>query len=167
MARSAAQPARAAKPAGASAASRRTTDAVASASASVSADRYRRTRAQHRDESAEDYVEAIAQLEARVGSARVVALAQEMGVSHVTVMRTLARLSARGLVITQRHKPVRLTPKGQRLAQMSSQRHEVVLAFLLWLGVSKRQAITDAEGIEHHVSKQTIAAMQRRLNNRA
>ena len=163
MARSAAQPARAAKPAGASAASRHTTDA----SASVSADRYRRTRAQHRDESAEDYVEAIAQLEARVGSARVVALAQEMGVSHVTVMRTLARLSARGLVITQRHKPVRPTPKGQRLAQMSSQRHEVVLAFLLWLGVSKRQAITDAEGIEHHVSKQTIAAMQRRLNNRA
>lgn len=147
MARKAAQPARA-------------------AAVTVSADRFRRTRAQHRDESAEDYVEAIAQLEARVGAARVVALAQEMGVSHVTVMRTLARLSARGLVITQRHKPVRLTPEGQRLAQMSSERHEVVLAFLLWLGVSKRQAITDAEGIEHHVSKQTIAAMRRRLNSR-
>ncbi len=153
MARKAAQPARAAA-------------AKSAAAVTVSADRFRRTRAQHRDESAEDYVEAIAQLEARVGAARVVALAQEMGVSHVTVMRTLARLSARGLVITQRHKPVRLTSEGQRLAQMSSERHEVVLAFLLWLGVSKRQAITDAEGIEHHVSKQTIAAMRRRLNSR-
>lgn len=153
MARKAAQPARASA-------------AAKTVAATVSADRFRRTRAQHRDESAEDYVEAIAQLESRVGCARVVALAQEMGVSHVTVMRTLARLSARGLVITQRHKPVRLTPEGQRLAQMSSERHEVVLAFLLWLGVSKRQAITDAEGIEHHVSKQTIAAMRRRLNNR-
>jgi DtxR family manganese transport transcriptional regulator len=36
----------------------------------------------------------------------------------------------------------------------------VVEAFLKLLGVSDRNAAIDAEGIEHHVSKETLAAMK-------
>jgi len=124
------------------------------------ADRFARTRAAHRDETAEDYVEAIAQLIDNGGEARVRDLAQMMGVSHVTVSRIVGRLSGEGLVETQPYKPIVLTRKGRALAERSRKRHEVVLAFLLAIGVPKKQAQIDAEGIEHHVSAATIKAME-------
>ena len=44
---------------------------------------------------------------------------------------------------------------------MSHQRHAIVLQFLRALGVSDRTARIDAEGMEHHVSEETLAIMQR------
>ncbi len=124
-------------------------------------DRFRRTRAAHRDETAQDYVEAILQLTSERGHARVGELAAVMGVSHVTVSRTVARLARQGLVLVRPYHPVSLTPRGKRMADAIRQRHEVVLAFLGWLGVPRKQAEIDAEGIEHHVSGATIRAMRR------
>jgi DtxR family manganese transport transcriptional regulator len=123
-------------------------------------ERFRRTRADHRDEIAEDYVEAIAELIGDHGEARVRDLAEMMGVSHVTVSRTVARLVSAGLVVTEPYRPIELTPAGERLARECEQRHEVVLEFLLKLGVPRKQAELDAEGIEHHVSEKTISAMR-------
>ncbi|MEX2218755.1 MAG: manganese-binding transcriptional regulator MntR [Phycisphaerales bacterium] len=125
--------------------------------------RFRTTRAAHRDETAEDYVEAVAQLIAERGEARVRDLARMMGVSHVTVTRIMARLAREGLVEARRHRPIALTPAGQRLAGRIRERHEVVLGFLKSLGVPARQAEIDAEGIEHHVSDATIRAMRRAM----
>jgi len=123
--------------------------------------RFRTTRAAHRDETAEDYVEAIAQLMDESGEARVRDLARMMGVSHVTVTRIVSRLQAEGLVNTAPYQPITLTAAGRRLAKRVRHRHEVVLAFLLEIGVPKAQAQIDAEGIEHHVSDATIRAMKR------
>ena len=123
--------------------------------------RFRTTRAAHRDETAEDYVEAIMQIQAERGEARVKDLAILMGVSHVTVTRIIKRLSKVGLVAAQPYKPVELTPAGKRLAAWILKRHQIVLGFLVSLGVPPRQAEIDAEGIEHHVSDATIRAMQR------
>ncbi len=95
------------------------------------------------------------------GEARVVDLARCLGVSHVTVVRTIARLKRLGLVEAQPYRSLFLTPAGQRLAQASAKRHEIVVNFLLALGVTNAVAQTDAEGIEHHVSKETLAAMER------
>lgn len=130
---------------------------------SPNAAKFRRTRAAHRDETAEDYAEAVAQLIRERGAARVRDLAKLMGVSHVTVTKTLARLSDRGVVVVERYQPVTLTRAGQRLAARCAERHTVVLAFLRRLGVSAKQAEIDAEGIEHHVSAATVAAMRRLL----
>jgi DtxR family transcriptional regulator, manganese transport regulator len=123
--------------------------------------RFRTTRAAHRDETAEDYVEAIMQIQAERGEARVRDLANLMGVSHVTVTRIIKRLSKVGLIVAQPYKPVELTPAGRRLAAWIRKRHEIVLGFLVSLGVPARQAEIDAEGIEHHVSDATIRAMQK------
>ena len=133
---------------------------------SSAAARFRGTRAAHRDETGEDYVEAIAQLIDEGAEARVKDLSAMMGVSHVTVIRTLARLSRAGLVVTRRNKPITLTEKGRALAARSRARHKVVLEFLLAIGVPAKQAALDAEGIEHHVSEATIRAM-RRIASRA
>jgi len=130
-------------------------------SASDQSARFRRTRAAHRDETAEDYVEAIMQIQADRGEARVRDLSKLMGVSHVTVTRIVARLAREKLVITKPYKPIELTTAGRKLAGHIRRRHEVVLAFLVSLGVPADQAEIDAEGIEHHVSEATIRAMQR------
>jgi len=54
-----------------------------------------------------------------------------------------------------------LTPAGEALAQASRERHQVVEAFLLALGIDPDTARRDAEGIEHHVSAETVAAFAR------
>ncbi|MBI1310343.1 manganese-binding transcriptional regulator MntR [bacterium] len=119
-----------------------------------------RTRRDHATELAEDYVEAIDDIEREKGECRVTDLARQFGVTHVTVNRTVSRLQRDGLVETQPYAPVTLTRRGQRLADQSRKRHEVVLQFLLALGVSEETARVDAEGIEHHVSDETLRIMQ-------
>lgn len=116
------------------------------------------TRREHANEIAEDYVEAIADLVAESGEARVVDLAKRLGVTHVTVNRTIARLQRAGYVRSQPYRAIFLTDTGRDLASTCKQRHETVVAFLQSLGVPQRVAEMDAEGIEHHVSPETLAA---------
>jgi DtxR family transcriptional regulator, manganese transport regulator len=121
---------------------------------------HRRTRSDHASETAEDYVEAIAEIIAAQSTCRVVDLAGRFAVSHVTVSRTLNRLASVGLVQTEPYQPVRLTDAGEKLAQQSRHRHETVYQFLLALGVSPKTAAIDTEGIEHHVSPETLRRME-------
>ena len=124
---------------------------------------FHRSRRDRAGEIAQDYVETIADLSAAVGEARVTDLARRLGVTHVTVNRTLARLQAAGYVNTKPYRAIFLTAAGRKLAAESKQRHETVVAFLLSLGVPKKIAELDAEGIEHHVSPETLAALERTL----
>lgn len=125
------------------------------------ADEHRQTRAAHASELAEDYVEAIADLIDTRGEARVVDIARELGVSHVSVVRAVARLRELGLVRAEPYRAVFLTEEGRGLAEASRRRHEAVVRFLRAIGVSARQARLDAEGLEHHVSDETLAAFER------
>ena len=129
--------------------------------AELQASALRRTRCEHAMETAQDYVEAIADLTALHGEARAVELARRLGVTHVTVVRTVARLQRDGYVSAKPYRSIFLTEKGSLLADESRQRHEVVVAFLRSLGVPEEIAQTDAEGIEHHVSPETLAALKR------
>src|SRR5208337_5608167 len=97
---------------------------------------FRRSRRDRASETAQDYVEAIADLTASVGEARVVDLARRLGVTHVTVNRTLARLQRAGYVNTRPYRAIFLTEIGSQLATESKQRHETVVAFLQSLGIS-------------------------------
>ena len=130
------------------------------------AEAFLRSRRDRAGEIAQDYVEAIADLSAAVGEARVTDLARKLGVTHVTVNRTLGRLQSAGYVNTKPYRAIFLTDAGKRLAMESKQRHETVVAFLLSLGVPRKIAELDAEGIEHHVSPETLAALERRLKKK-
>ncbi|MCP4176066.1 MAG: manganese-binding transcriptional regulator MntR [Fuerstiella sp.] len=121
---------------------------------------HKRTRQDHATELAEDYVEAIAAIIDQHGQCRAVDLSQQFEVSHVTVNRTIGRLQRDGLVTSQPYAPVELTEKGRRIARDSQRRHQTVYTFLLMLGVSERTATIDTEGIEHHVSPETLLQMQ-------
>lgn len=123
------------------------------------------TRAKRSYETTEDYTELIYELIESKGVARTCDVAKEMGVSHVTAIKVIKRLVRDGFALTQPHQPITLTQKGEELAIQSRQRHEILLNFLLKLGVSHEVAATDVEGIEHYISEETLSAIKLFLAN--
>ena len=125
--------------------------------------RARRDRAQ---ELAQDYVELIAELIERTGEARAIDVARRLGVSHVTVNRAVQRLRKGGLVTTE---PLLDFPDAGRTqtGRETRERHDLVVRVLAALGVPLSVAESDAEGIEHHISRETLRAFRRFLEGRA
>jgi len=121
---------------------------------------HKRVREQHANELAQDYVEAICQLLRERDDIRIRDLQNVFGVSHVTVIRTLQRLEEGGLVTGARSKEIRLTKKGELMAKESERRHLLIRDFFIKIGVSPEQADADAEGAEHHLSTETLAAIR-------
>lgn len=120
-------------------------------------------RKHHRTEAAEDYTELVSDLISEKGEARVVDIAKRLGITHVTALRTIQRLQADGYLKTAHHKPIKLTPKGARLARFAKARHELLVEFFSSLGVPKHIAEIDAEGAEHHISAATLSCIKRFL----
>jgi DtxR family manganese transport transcriptional regulator len=127
---------------------------------------FRQTRHNRRTELVEDYVELIADLIADRGEARQVDIAQRLGVAQPTVAKMLRRLAAEGLIQQRPYRGVFLTEEGASLAERSRERHQIVENFLCALGISPETARVDAEGIEHHVSLETLAAFKAFLQKR-
>lgn len=127
------------------------------------AERFRRVRDAHQSETAEDYVELIAELMDEKGEARLVDLAERFGVTKATVNNTIQRLQRDGFVTSEPYRAIFLTEKGRKLAAASRERHLIVRDLLISLGVDPETADADAEGIEHHVSKATLEAFRKHL----
>jgi DtxR family manganese transport transcriptional regulator len=122
---------------------------------------FQQAREARRSELAEDYVELIDDLIREGGEARQVDIAARLGVAQPTVARMLRKLVEEGLVQRKAYRGVFLTDSGRELAQASRERHEIVEQFLVAIGVPPETAQRDAEGIEHHVSEETLAAFRR------
>lgn len=122
---------------------------------------FSRVRQARQTETAEDYVEMIAELIDSHGEARIVELAERFGVAHATVNKTIARLQREGLVNARPYRSIFLTDAGREMADACRRRHRIVVEFLKSIGVSDEAAEIDAEGIEHHVSAETLAAFER------
>ncbi|MBD3897845.1 manganese-binding transcriptional regulator MntR [Halomonas sp. ML-15] len=125
------------------------------------AQQYAAVRNAHETELLEDYVELIGDLIVHQGEARSADIALRMGVSQATVSKMVGRLKSLGLVASKPYRSLFLTEEGETMARMSRERHAIVLQFLRALGVSDDTARIDAEGMEHHVSQETLDAMQR------
>jgi len=126
--------------------------------------RFARARAMQANALLEDYVELISDLIADSGEARVVEIAERMGVAQPTATKAIARLKREGLATARPYRGVFLTDEGAALAEKVRARHRTVVALLMAVGVPERTAETDAEGIEHHVSSETLAAFEAFLN---
>jgi DtxR family transcriptional regulator, manganese transport regulator len=122
---------------------------------------FSRTRKDHSRELQEDYVELIAELIDERGEARGSDIAMRLGVANATVVKMLKKLSEQGLVTQQPYREIHLTGDGWKLAEDGQRRHKLVETFLLALGVAPETARIDSEGIEHHVSDETLRAMAR------
>ncbi|HUR42757.1 MAG TPA: manganese-binding transcriptional regulator MntR [Aestuariivirga sp.] len=124
---------------------------------------FQRVRADHQTELAGDYVELIADLIDERGEARGTDIAMRLGVANATVVKTLKRLQDQGLIAQEPYRAIFLTNEGMKMADDGRRKHQIVEGFLLALGVNAETARIDSEGIEHHVSHETLRAMARFL----
>ena len=124
-------------------------------------DRFEQVRNARNTETAEDYTEMIADLIRETGEARAVDLAKHFGVTGPTVNSIIRRLVREGLVISKPYRSIFLTGKGQVLADYCKKRHETVYEFLIKIGVNSETAKNDAEGLEHHVSAETLSVFEK------
>ena len=127
----------------------------------VQARRFDKTRSAQSGALLEDYVELISDLLASAGEARPTEVARRLGVTHVTAIKTIARLKREGLATGRPYRGIFLTDEGLKLADRVRARHRLVVDVLLALGVPAEAAEIDAEGIEHYVSDTTLKAFAR------
>lgn len=117
---------------------------------------FQRMRDAHSTEMAEDYVELIGDLITETGEARLTDLAENLGVTHATAAKVVQRLQREGLVESRPYRSIFLSVAGQAMAAASRERHRIVHDFLVSMGISEMTAEADAEGMEHHVSAETL-----------
>ena len=122
---------------------------------------FKKVRNAHKTENTEDYLELISELLTIKGEARIVDIANRLGIAQATANKTIQRLQHQGFIKREPYRSIFLSVKGQKIASHSKKRHNTVFKFLLNLGLDEKIASADAEGIEHHVSDKTLKKMNK------
>jgi DtxR family transcriptional regulator, Mn-dependent transcriptional regulator len=114
-------------------------------------------------EAAQDYLKAIWKLE-RTGDVSTTALADALGVSPASATAMLKKLATLGLVEHERYHGASLTPAGERMALEVVRHHRLLELYLMEaLGLSWDQVHEEAERLEHHLSDELEARIDRAL----
>ena len=111
--------------------------------------------------SSEDYLEAMLIMRERHGYIRSIDVAAELGVTKPSVSYATKRLRENGYLIMEKDGLITLTPAGQAIAERMYERHRLLAAFLIRLGVSERVAREDACKMEHDISAESFEAIKR------
>ncbi|EKP94381.1 transcriptional regulator MntR [Thermaerobacter subterraneus] len=112
--------------------------------------------------SMEDYLETIYELIRSKGYARVSDIALALNLQPSSVTRMVQRLDEQNFVTYERYRGLVLTERGEAIGRAMRQRHETLATFLRLLGVHDEEVVQqDVEGIEHHVSRQTLERIER------
>ena len=111
-------------------------------------------------ESAEMYLETIYQLSLERQAVRSVDVAEALGYSRPSVSRAVGLLKQANYVEVDADGFLKLTEQGSLTAQSIYERHTILTAALMALGVDKETAAEDACKIEHVISERTLAAIK-------
>ena len=106
--------------------------------------------------SMEDHIEIIYQLIEEKGYARVSDIAEALSVLPSSVTKMVQKLDKDGYLIYERYRGLVLTPQGQKLGKRLVKRHDLLEQFLRLIGVDEELIYEDVEGIEHHLSWNSI-----------
>lgn len=110
--------------------------------------------------SMEDYLENIYKLIERKGYARVSDIAEALEVHPSSVTKMVQKLDQNKYLIYEKYRGLILTPKGKKIGKRLMDRHKLLEQFLRLIGVSEGQIYHDVEGIEHHLSWDSIHCIQ-------
>jgi DtxR family transcriptional regulator, Mn-dependent transcriptional regulator len=114
-------------------------------------------------ESAQDYLKAIWKLQ-RADEMSTTALADALSVSPASATAMLKKLATLGLVVHERYHGATLTPTGERMALEVVRHHRLLELYLMEaLGLSWDQVHEEAERLEHHLSDELEARIDRAL----
>ena len=119
-------------------------------------------------ESAENYLETILILSKTTNGVHAIDIASELGYSKPSVSIAMKRLRENGYITIDEFQHITLTECGREIAERMYSRHRLLHDLLLRLGVSEETAEHDACKIEHVVSEETFACIQRfveQMNN--
>ncbi len=114
-------------------------------------------------ESSENYLETIYILGKRNGNVRAVDIANEMGFSKASVSVAMKQLKENNFISVTKENLIKLEEKGLEIAQKMYERHVLLSDFFIKIGVSEKQALTDACKIEHVISDETFFAVKKFL----
>jgi len=106
--------------------------------------------------SMEDHIEQIYLLIANKGYARVSDIAEALSVLPSSVTKMVQKLDKDGYLVYEKYRGLTLTPRGEQLGKRLVQRHELLEQFLRIIGVDEERIYNDVEGIEHHLSWNSI-----------
>ncbi len=112
-----------------------------------------------RTRAVEDYLEQIHNLIEAKGYARVVDIAANLGISQASVTAMIQKLDAEGFLVYERYRGVTLTEQGRAVGQAIARRHEVLTRLLASFGIDAETVHRDVEGMEHHMSRQTLQVL--------
>jgi len=104
----------------------------------------------------EDHIEQIYILIEQKGYARVSDIAESLSVLPSSVTKMVQKLDKDGYLIYERYRGLMLTSKGLKLGKRLVQRHDLLEQFLRLIGVQEDKIYKDVEGIEHHLSWNSI-----------
>jgi DtxR family transcriptional regulator, Mn-dependent transcriptional regulator len=114
-------------------------------------------------EAAQDYLKAIWKLE-QSGEVSTTALAEALHVSPASATAMLKRLATLGLVVHERYHGATLTEAGERMALEVVRHHRLLELYLMEaLGLGWDQVHEEAERLEHHLSEELEARIDRAL----
>ncbi|MBA2173624.1 transcriptional regulator MntR [Halobacillus locisalis] len=106
--------------------------------------------------SMEDYIEQIYLLIEDKGYARVSDIAENLQVHPSSVTKMVQKLDRDQYLNYEKYRGLILTPKGKKVGKRLVYRHELLEQFLAIIGVDSDKIYDDVEGIEHHLSWNSI-----------
>jgi Mn-dependent DtxR family transcriptional regulator len=107
-------------------------------------------------QSAEDYLERIHELIEQKGYARVVDIASSLKVKQASVTAMVQKLGEAGYLKYEKYRGLVLTADGREVAQKIQSRHATLSRFFSLFGLDPETQHQDIEGIEHHLSPDTV-----------
>ena len=107
-------------------------------------------------QSAEDYLERIHEVIEEKGYARVVDIASSLKVKQASVTSMVQKLAEAGYLKYEKYRGLLLTDKGRKVARKIRNRHETLSRFFSLFGLDAESQRQDIEGIEHHLSPDTV-----------
>jgi Mn-dependent DtxR family transcriptional regulator len=112
-------------------------------------------------QSTEDYLERIQELIELKGYARVSDIAASLRLTRPSVSMMVQRLSKLGFVKYEKYRGLSLTEKGREIAQRIQCRHVILTEFFTLLGLDRVIVAKDVEGIEHHISPESLEKLEK------
>ncbi|KHD86065.1 transcriptional regulator MntR [Heyndrickxia ginsengihumi] len=106
--------------------------------------------------SMEDYIEQIFILIESKGYARVSDIAEALSVHPSSVTKMVQKLDKDDYLVYEKYRGLVLTPKGKKIGKRLVDRHHLLEQFLKIIGVDEENIYKDVEGIEHHLSWNSI-----------
>ena len=118
-------------------------------------------------ESGEMYLETIYVLSRKSSHVRAIDIGEEMGYSKPSVSRALGLLIESGHINRDADGYITLTKTGEAKAKNIYERHTVLSALLIRLGVDEETAVRDACKIEHDLSDTTFEIIKKHIAGHA